>query len=108
MLRFVEKRGIPTDKTKRPERGQKCCQHLDLRFHYLSKCTVNCRDKSEHRGVQAARNGPSLPPCVAKPETSTADRLGSRERAAGATHFAAPMSACTRTTFTRTEQAFGS
>src|SRR5208337_1887845 len=27
---------------------------------------------------------------------------------AGATHFAAPMSACTRSTFTRTEQAFGS
>jgi hypothetical protein len=67
----------------------------------------------EKRGVQAARNGPSPPPTpaggpVAKPELGTADRLGSRERAAGATHFAAPMSACTRSTFTRTEQAFGS
>ncbi len=31
----------------------------------------------EKRGVQAARNGPSLPPCVAKAEMSTADRLGS-------------------------------
>ncbi len=67
----------------------------------------------EKRGVQAARNGPSPPPTpaggpVAKPELDTADRLGSRERAAGATHFAAPMSACTRSTFTRTEQAFGS
>ena len=29
--------------------------------------------------VQAARNGPSLSPCVAKAEMSTADRLGSRE-----------------------------
>ena len=25
---------------------------LDLRFHYLNKCTVNCLDKSEQRGVQ--------------------------------------------------------
>ena len=42
-------------------------------------------EKSEKRGVQAARNGPSLPPTpaggpVAKPELGTADRLGSRER----------------------------
>jgi len=29
--------------------------------------------------VQAARNGLSLPSCVAKAEISTADRLGSRE-----------------------------
>ena len=67
----------------------------------------------EKRGVQAARNGPSPPPTpaggpVAKPELGTADRLGSRERAAGATHFAAPMSACRRSTFTRSEHAFGS
>src|SRR5271157_4108458 len=52
MLRFVEKRGVRTDKTKRLQRGQKCCQRIDLRFHHLSKCTVNCLDKSEHRGVQ--------------------------------------------------------
>ena len=37
----------------------------------------------EKRGVQAARNGPSLPPTpaggpVAEAEMSTADRLGSR------------------------------
>src|SRR5271157_4139417 len=51
MLRFVEKRGVRTDKTKRLQRGQKCCQRLDSRFHYLSKCAVNCLDKSEQRGV---------------------------------------------------------
>ncbi len=51
MLRFVEKRGVRTDKTKRLQRGQKCCQRLDSRFHYLSKCTVNCLDKSEQRWV---------------------------------------------------------
>ncbi len=33
----------------------------------------------EKRGVHTARNGPSPPSCVAKPEISTADRLGSRE-----------------------------
>src|SRR5208337_73298 len=33
----------------------------------------------EKRGVHTARNGPSPAPCVAKPEMSTADRLGSRE-----------------------------
>ena len=65
----------------------------------------------EKRGVQSAVNGPSPPSTpaggpVAKPELGTADRLGSRERQG--THFAAPMSACTRSTFTRTEQAFGS
>src|SRR5271157_2762011 len=41
------------------------------------------------RRVHAARNGPSPPPTpaggpVAQPEISTADRLGSRERAGGA------------------------
>src|SRR5271157_606827 len=30
------------------------------------------------------------PPCMVRPEMSTADYLGSRERAAGATHFVAP------------------
>src|SRR5208337_4410617 len=43
---------------------------------------------SRKRGVHAARNGPSPPPTpaggpVAQPEISTADRLGSRERAGG-------------------------
>ena len=46
-------------------------------------------EKSEKRGVQATRNGPSPPPTpaggpVAKPEMRTADRLGSRERREGA------------------------
>src|SRR5208337_5503306 len=55
-------------------------------------------EKSEKRGVQAARDCPSPPPTpaggpVARPEMSTADRLGSRERADGATHFVAPTSA---------------
>ena len=50
---------------------------------------------SEKHGVQTARNGPSPPPTpaggpVARPELSTADRLGSRERADGAAHFVAP------------------
>ena len=45
--------------TKRPERGQKYCQHLDLRFHHLSKCTVNCLDKSEQRGVQTDQTPPA-------------------------------------------------
>src|SRR5208337_3063841 len=45
--------------TKRPQRGQKRCQRLDLRFHYLNKCTVNCLDKSEHRGVQADQTPPA-------------------------------------------------
>ena len=45
-------------------------------------------EKSEKRGVQAARSGPSPPPTpaggpAAKPEISTADRLRSRERARG-------------------------
>src|SRR5271157_1307225 len=39
---------------------------------------------SRERGVPAARNGPSLPPCMAKAEMSTADRLGSRQRSSRA------------------------
>ena len=42
MLRFVEKTRNSHRQTKRPQRGLKCCQHLDLRFHHLSMCTVNC------------------------------------------------------------------
>ena len=69
-------------------------------------------EKSEKRGVHAARNGPSPPPTpaggpVARPEMSTADRLGSRERAGGAAHFVAPTSASTRSTFTGTGRASG-
>jgi hypothetical protein len=59
MLRFVEKRGVRTDKTKRLQRGQKCCQRLDSRFHYLSKCTVNCLDKSEQRWVPTDKTPPA-------------------------------------------------
>ena len=59
MLRFVEKRGVRTDKTKRLQRGQKCCQRLDLRFHYLNKCAVNCLDKSEQLGVPTDKTPPA-------------------------------------------------
>src|SRR5208337_5584974 len=38
------------------------------------------------------------PPCMVRPEMSTADYLGSRERAAGATHFVAPTPPSTRST----------
>ncbi len=86
---------------------------VELGIHGLKIGAATGLKKSEKRGVQAARNGPSAPPTpaggpVARSEMSTANRLASRERAAGATHFVAPMSACTRSTFTRTEQAFGS
>src|SRR5271157_5713449 len=64
---------------KRPERGQKCRQRLELGIHGLNRWAVNCLEMSRKRGVQTDRNGPSLPPCVAKAEMSTADRLGSRE-----------------------------
>jgi len=92
---------------KRSERGQEVLQRVERGIHRLNRWAVNCLEMSRKRGVQAARNGPSLPPCVAKAEMSTADRLGSRERTARATHFVAPMSACTRSAFTRTEQACG-
>jgi len=53
--------------TKRPERGQKCWQHLELVIHGLNRCAVKCLEMSRKRGVQAARNAPdslatSLPP----------------------------------------------
>src|SRR5271157_1816176 len=87
--------------------GAPSMPRAELGIHGLKAGAATGLEKSEKRGVQAARNGPSPPPCVAKPEISQADRLGSRERAAGATHFAAPMSACTRSTFTKAEQASG-
>src|SRR5271165_6128592 len=46
-------------------------------FNLLRACLLNLEPQSEKRGVQAARNGPSPPSCVAKPQISTADRLGS-------------------------------
>jgi hypothetical protein len=64
---------------KRPERGQKCRQRLELGIHGLNRWAVNCLEMSRKRGVQTDRNGPSPPSCVAKAEMSTADRLGSRE-----------------------------
>ena len=56
----------------------------ELGIHGQKAGAATGREKSEKRGVQAARNGPSLPPTpaggpVAKAEMSTADRLGSRE-----------------------------
>src|SRR5271157_1473125 len=47
----------------------------ELSIHGLKAGAATGLEKSENRGVQAARNGPSLPPCVAKAEMSTADRL---------------------------------
>ncbi len=46
-------------KQKSLQRGQKCCQRLDSSFHYLSKCSVNCLDKSEQRGVPTDRTPPA-------------------------------------------------
>ena len=71
---------------KRSEADSKCWQRVELDIHCLNRWTVNCLEMSRKRGVQAARNGPSLPPTpaggpVAKAEMSTADRLGSREGA---------------------------
>src|SRR5208282_695280 len=75
----------------RPRRSadrRKCWQRVELGIHGLNKWTVKCLEMSRKRAVQAARNGPSPPPTpaggpVAQPEISTADRLGSRERAGG-------------------------
>src|SRR5271166_1465861 len=64
---------------KRPERGQKCRQRLELGIHGLNRWAVNCLEMSRKRGIQTDRNGLSPPSCVAKAEMSTADRLGSRE-----------------------------
>src|SRR5208337_5078219 len=89
-------------------RGPPPLPRAELGIHGLNRWTVNCMEMYEKRGVQAARNGPSPSPCVARPEMSMADRLGSRERAAGATHFVTPMSACTRSTFISTGRASGS
>ena len=58
MLRFVEKTRN-SHRQNAPQRGQKCCQRLDLRFHYLNTCTVNCLDKSEHRGLQTDKTPPA-------------------------------------------------
>src|SRR5271157_5331653 len=98
---------------KRPERGQEVLAGRRVVYPWTEQMSRKMSRNVEKRGVQAARNGPSPSPTpaggpVAKPEVSMADRLGSRERAAGATHFVTPMSACIRSTSTRTEQAFGS
>jgi len=79
--------------TKRPQRGQKYCQRLALRFHHLSKCTVNCLDKSEQRGFKQTKRpqrgqkccqrgernrSPSPTPAggpVAKPEITSSGRV---------------------------------
>src|SRR5271157_2600522 len=65
---------------KRSERGREVLTAHWVRYPFPEKLGPQMVEKkSEKRGVQAARNGPSLPPCVAKAEMSTADRLGSRE-----------------------------
>src|SRR5271166_6018169 len=38
--------------TKRPERGQKCWQRLDLAIYSLNRWTVKCLEMSRKRGVQ--------------------------------------------------------
>ncbi len=58
MLRFVEKTRN-SHRQNAPSADKKYCQHLDLRFHNLNKCTVNCLDKSEHRGVQTDKTPPA-------------------------------------------------
>jgi hypothetical protein len=65
---------------KRSERGREVLTAHWVRYPFPEKLGPQLVEKkSEQRGVQAARNGPSLPPCVAEAEISTADRLGSRE-----------------------------
>ena len=51
----------------------------ELGIHGLNRWTDECLEMSRKRGVHTARNGPSPPPCMAKPEMSTADRLASGE-----------------------------
>src|SRR5208337_5558760 len=63
-------------------RGPPSMPRAELGIHGLKARTATGLEKSEKRGVQAARNGPSPPPTpaggpVAKAEMSTADRLGS-------------------------------
>ena len=71
-------------------RGPPPMPRAELGIHGLKARAATGLEKSEKRGVQAARNGPSPPPTpaggpVAKAEMSTADRLGSRDlRGAGA------------------------
>jgi hypothetical protein len=65
-----------------PSEDGKCWQRVELGIHGLNRWLVKCREMYRNRGVQAARNGPSMPPTpaggpVAKAEMSTADRLGS-------------------------------
>src|SRR5271165_2857353 len=64
---------------KRSERGRKYWQRVEPDLHSLNRWPVKCIEMSRKRRVQTDRNGPSLPPCMAKAEMSTADRLGSRE-----------------------------
>jgi len=56
-------------------RGPLWMPRAELSIHGLKAGAATGLEKSENRGVQSARNGPSLPPCVAKAEMSTADRL---------------------------------
>ena len=60
-------------------RGPPTMPDAEMGIHSLRAGAATGLEKSEKRRVQAARNGPSLPPCVAKAEIRRADRLGSRE-----------------------------
>ena len=64
--------------------GPPSMPRAELGIHGLKARAATGLEKSEKRGVQAARNGPSPPPTpaggpVAKAEMSTADRLRSRD-----------------------------
>ena len=87
MLRNVEIRGVHAAGNG-PSSDRKYWQRLELGIHSLNRWTVKCLEMSRKHGVQTAGNGTRSPPTpaggpVAKPEMSTADRLGSRERARG-------------------------
>src|SRR5271157_582904 len=61
-----EKLALVDTQAGRPSEDRKCCQCVELGIHGLRAGAAKSLEKSEKRGVQAARNGPSLPPCVAK------------------------------------------
>ena len=58
-------------------------KRVELGIHGLNRCTVNCLEMSGKRGVQTDRNGPSPPPCVAKPEISRRIAFGQGRGRAG-------------------------
>ena len=84
MLRNVEKTRSSSSQ-KRSERGREVLTARWVRYPFPEKLGPQLVEKkSEKRGVQAVRNDPSLPPCVAQAEMSTAEFPGSRERSSRA------------------------